>query len=509
MAFAAPLSSILDALGALTPHDHLCSLYESQEEQFAVAIPFMQLGLAANQKCIYIADQLDLESARQAMLGFGIDVDGEVRTGALTLTTKEETYLRNGCFDPDWMFTFWQEAAQQAKREGFSALRGTGEPEWVLRGGPGLDRWREYESRLTDTLAETDCLALCQYNWRICPPELILDIIRTHPIVVNRGIVCRNFYFVPPHEFLHENQPAREVQRLLSNIREREQMDIALRRQQRALQQAHDQLELRVLERTREIQDLNKELGQRVAALIEMNEELEAFTYSVSHDLRAPLHHIDGFSQVLTEEFGDSLSPAAAHYLVRIREGAGRMGQLVDGLLHLSRIGRQQVRKQAVDLNVLIQEAIAELEPETAGRRIDWRIGQLPVVDCDQVLMRQVCINLLSNAIKFTRQRLPAVIQVDQTRQSGRHVISVRDNGVGFNMKSAGKLFTPFRRLHHQDEFEGLGLGLATVQRIVRRHGGEIRTEAEPDQGATFYFTLPAREGVQIGASRGVAGGVH
>ena len=500
---------MLDALGALTPHDHLCSLYDTQEEQFAVAIPFMQLGLAANQKCVYIADPHDLESARQAMLASGIDVDGAVRTGALTLTTKAETYLRNGSFDPDWMFTFWQEAAQQAKREGFSALRGTGETEWVLRGGPGLERWREYESRLTDTLAETDCLALCQYNWRICPPELILDIIRTHPIVVNRGVVCRNFYYVPPHEFLHESQPAREVQRLLSNIREREQMDIALRQQQRALQQAHDQLELRVLERTREIQELNEELGQRVAALSEMNEELEAFTYSVSHDLRAPLHHIDGFSQVLTEEFGDSMSPAAAHYLVRIREGATRMGQLVDGLLQLSRVGRQQIRKQAADLKVLIREAISELEPETSGRRIEWKIGPLPVVDCDQVLMRQIFINLLSNAIKFTRQRSPAVIQVDQTHRDGWHVISVRDNGVGFNMKSAGKLFTPFRRLHHQDDFEGLGLGLATVQRIIRRHGGEIRAEAEPDRGATFSFTLPAREEVRTGASRAAAGGVQ
>jgi signal transduction histidine kinase len=495
MASPAPLSPLVDALRVLAPHDHLCSVYETQAEQFSIAVPFMKIGLERNEKCVYIADSDVLPSVRDAMHAGGINVDEAVRSGALTLTTKEQTYLRRGCFDPDWMFTFWEEAAEKAKTEGFTALRGTGETEWVLRGGPGLERWTEYESRLTDMLADANCLALCQYNWRLFPPELILDLIRTHPIVVYRGVVCRNFYYVPPHEFLGEDQPFREVERLLKNIREREQMDIAVGRQQRALQQAHDQLEFRVRERTEEIHDLNRELERRVAELSAMNEELEAFTYSVSHDLRTPLHHINGFAQLLAEQVGERTNPAAQRYLQRISEGSEQMGRLLDGLLALSRVGRQEITKRKADLNALLRDVLTEIEPETAGRDIQWQIGQLPVCECDDVLMRLVFHNLLSNAVKFTRPRTPAVIQVGQTEQDGRWLLFFRDNGVGFDMGSAGMLFGVFRRLHHQDDFEGLGLGLATVQRIVRKHGGEIWAEAEPDKGATFFFTLPAATG--------------
>lgn len=492
MAAAALLSPLVDALRDLAPHDHLCSVYETQQEQFSVAIPFMKIGLERNEKCVYIADSDVLPSVRDAMRAGGIDVDGAVRSGALTLTTKEQTYLSRGHFDPDWMFTFWQEAAEKAETEGFSALRGTGETEWVVRGGPGLERWTEYESRLTDTLAEANCLALCQYNWRLFSPELILDLIRTHPIVVYRGVVCQNFYHVPPREFLGDDQPFREVERLLKNIREREQMDIAARRQQCALQAAHDQLEVRVRERTAEVRDLNRQLERRVAELSAMNEELEAFTCSVSHDLRTPLHHINGFSELLAEQFGERTNPSAEHYIQRIRESSERMGRLLDSLLALSRVGRQELTKRETDLNALLHDVLTELEPETAGRDIQWQIGTLPVCECDAVLIRLVFHNILSNAVKFTRPRTPAVIQVGQGEQNGRLLFFFRDNGVGFDMGYAGKLFGVFQRLHRQEDFEGLGLGLATVQRIVRNHGGEIWADSEPDKGATFFFTLPS-----------------
>ena len=238
-----------------------------------------------------------------------------------------------------------------------------------------------------------------------------------------------------------------------------------------------------------------------------MNEELEAFTYSVSHDLRAPLHHINGFSQLLVEELGCGIDPTSAHYLTRIREGAARMGQLLDGLLHLSRVGRQPVRKRETDLNVMVKEILSELEPQTAGREIQWRIGELPAVPCDPVLMRLVFVNLLSNAVKFTRPRTPAVIEVDTVPSNGRQVICCRDNGVGFSMQSAGKLFGVFQRFHHQEDFEGLGLGLATVQRIVRKHGGEIWAEGEPGKGAAFYVALPDREVTHPNLDRRVSRG--
>ena len=234
-----PLIAALERLG---PHDHLCSIYESPQEHYAVAIPFIRLGLDRGEKCIYIADDGTVGDVRQAMESEGIDVDRATASKALVLATKEQAYLEHGSFDPDWMFTFWKEATQSAISEGFSALRATGETEWVLRGGRGLERWMEYESRLTHTLSQSNCSALCQYNRRLFPPELILDVIRTHPTVVYGSTVCRNLYCVPPDEFLGTNQTAREVERLLINIRERECAEDALREQLTERRRAEEEL---------------------------------------------------------------------------------------------------------------------------------------------------------------------------------------------------------------------------------------------------------------------------
>jgi hypothetical protein len=235
----APLIAALEELG---PHDHLCSIYENRQEHFAVAVPFIRIGLARGEKCIYIADDGTIQDVRNVLESGGIDVERALMTGALVLTTKEETYLQKGSFDPSWMFTFWKETTEAAMSEGFSAVRGTGETEWVLRGGPGLERWMEYESKLTHTMAENNCFALCQYNRRFFPPELILDVIRTHPIVIYDGTVCRNFYHVPPDEFLSDDRAAVEVERLLTNIRDRQQMEQVVQNKHNELQETHAML---------------------------------------------------------------------------------------------------------------------------------------------------------------------------------------------------------------------------------------------------------------------------
>ena len=233
-------------------------------------------------------------------------------------------------------------------------------------------------------------------------------------------------------------------------------------------------------------------LQQLNAELEATNKELEAFTYSVSHDLRAPLRHVDGFSRILVEEFGPKLDPTARRYLERMQKGVRNMAQLVDDLLQLAHIGRQELRRQVTGLNPLVAEVVADLEPETETRRIDWRVAQLPFADCDPALMKQVFANLLSNAVKYTRPRQQAVIEVGTLNQNGQSAVFVRDNGVGFSMKYADKLFGVFQRLHRAEDFEGTGVGLATVQRIVHKHGGRVWAEAELDKGATFYFTLGA-----------------
>ena len=248
----------------------------------------------------------------------------------------------------------------------------------------------------------------------------------------------------------------------------------------------------------REIKALNQSLEARVvertAELKASNNELEAFTYSVSHDLRAPLRHISGFTKILVEKFRPSLPPEAQEFLQLIAQGASRMGQMVDEMLKLARVSRQPLKVEVTGLNSLVKDVVTLLSPETEGRRVQWKIGELPFVECDAVLMRQVFQNLIGNALKYSRPRSPAVIEIGCVEMDGEEVIFVKDNGVGFEMEYADHLFGVFQRLHREEEFEGTGIGLATVARIIQKHGGRVWVQAELDRGATFYFTLGGAE---------------
>jgi signal transduction histidine kinase len=241
-----------------------------------------------------------------------------------------------------------------------------------------------------------------------------------------------------------------------------------------------------------ELHRLNAELHAHAGELESINEELESFSYSVSHDLRAPLRHISGFADLLKKGAGTSLDEKNARYLDIINISARQMGRLIDDLLAFSRTGRTTMRYIPVNLRNQVDEVIRDLEPETKDRAIVWRIGELPLVNADPSLLRQVWINLLSNAVKYTSSRSEAVIEIGPAPgKETEHVIFVRDNGVGFDMKYSGKLFGVFQRLHNSTDFEGTGIGLATVRRIVSRHRGRVWAEAAVNQGATFYFSLP------------------
>ena len=261
----------------------------------------------------------------------------------------------------------------------------------------------------------------------------------------------------------------------------------------------------------REIQELNDELEHRVvertAQFETANKELEAFSYSVSHDLRAPLRHISGFSKLLMEEFGPSLNPEAQRYVERIQAGTQKMGLLVDELLNLARVGRHALSLQPIGLNSIVAEVVAILQPDIAGRQVQWVIADLPAVECDPVLVKLIFQNLLANALKFTRLRPQAIIEIGRKEEDGQPVLMIRDNGSGFNMKYVDKLFGVFQRLHRAEDFEGTGIGLATVQRIVQKHGRRVWAQGELDKGAAFYFTLGVGKQAESKSSGATAGG--
>lgn len=264
-------------------------------------------------------------------------------------------------------------------------------------------------------------------------------------------------------------------------------------RVERDLRHSRDDLEKEVTQR----RALNEELAKRSSELEAMNKELEAFSYSVSHDLRAPIRHITGFTELLQKNAASVLDERSQRHATMILEAAQRMGHLIDDLLAFSRIGRAEAHRTMVSLQQLVQEAQSEVAPETDGRDISWKVGKLPACYGDRSMLRLALINLIANAVKFTRTRPQAEIEIASTNHnSDQIIVFVRDNGVGFDMKYVNKLFGVFQRLHAPEAFEGTGIGLATVQRIIHRHGGRVWAEGLVDGGATFYFSLSKSQGV-------------
>jgi len=273
-------------------------------------------------------------------------------------------------------------------------------------------------------------------------------------------------------------EAARAQEQLNQEIQDRRRTEQSLRYSETLLRRLHEDLEDHIAERT-------VELTKTIA-------ELEAFSYSISHDLRAPLRAINGFAAILREEHADRLDPEGDELLMKIETNASKMAQLIDGLLDFSRLARAESVSTEVDMTALARSVAADLIGDAPSRKIDVSVTEMPRVMGDEAMLRQVWANLISNALKFSSPRADSAIRIDGERNDGEIVFHVRDNGVGFDMQYAGKLFGVFNRLHRADEFPGVGVGLALTRRIVMRHGGRIWAESGADGGAVFHFALPA-----------------
>jgi PAS domain S-box-containing protein len=378
--------------------------------------------------------ETDLRTARDRLER---EVEQRTQQARLLDQTHDSIFVR----DMNDVITYWNHGAQELY--GWSAQDAMGRKSQELLGTvfPGA------AAKANDTLLERD-------RWEGELIETKAD--RTQVIVASRWSLRRG----------EQGQP---VAVLVTNN------DITARKQ-----------------REEEIVALNSELVKRAEDLGEANRELEAFAYSVSHDLRAPVRHVIGFSELLRKQASSSLDEKSQRFMKTILESAQRMGTLIDDLLGFSRIGRADTNKTAVDLGQLVREVIAELPPQIGGRDIAWNLGALPACHGDRAMLKIVIVNLISNAVKFSQHRARAEIAIGSTENQHNQIeVFVKDNGAGFDMRHADKLFGVFQRLHLSEEFEGTGIGLATVQRIIHRHGGNVRAEGGVDQGATFYFSLP------------------
>lgn len=427
----------IDILGAVPWGTHFCQFYRTHQDLVDVLVPYFRAGLEANEFCMWITSvPLGPAEARAALAAAVPALDERVRNGQIEILAHDQWYTRDGVFDDDCVLRGWVAKLQAALARGYDGLRLSGNTFWLER--DGWAAFTEYEARVNDVIGHYPMMALCTYCLDRCDGAAVLDVVKNHEFAL---------------------------------IRQEGRWDL---------------IESAVYKKAKE------ELRRRTMALEQANQELEAFSYSVSHDLRAPLRAIDGFSRVLADEYEGRLDDNGRHYLTTIRRNAIDMGRLIDDILDFSRTAQRQMAPAPVDMAALVREVFEEVRSAAPARTIVLRVGELPPAMGDRAMIRQAVLNLLSNAVKFTSPRDEAVIDVDAFADGREQIYRVRDNGVGFDLQDADRLFGVFERLHAPEQFEGTGIGLAIVKRIVVRHGGRVWADARPGEGATFYFTLPS-----------------
>ncbi len=414
-------------------HRHQCLIYDGPaSEQLPVIVPFLTRGLADGRRCLYLGDPETVVMIERALTQKGIDVESQKKRGALVFSSDRGRLADSG-FEPRAMVSALRSKVDQALKDGFQGLSATGDMKWELGPEANFDRVLEYESLFERASQELPLHGLCRYHKKTVPPRALHDALISHRGVHLDAALTRENVF-----YRHSDEGEAEQRRLADELRA-------------------------------------------------LNKELESFNYSVSHDLRAPLRVIDGFSRLLMKE---AAGGAAEKHAERIHASCLKMERIIDDLLLLSKISRQPIKREDVDLAETARTMIDGLKEADRERRTEFVAPAELKATGDPGLLGIALDNLLRNAWKFTGKTSGAKIELGSSRQNGATVYFVKDNGAGFDMRYVGKLFGPFQRLHAQSEFPGLGIGLATVQRVVSRHGGRVWAESEPHRGTAFYFTL-------------------
>lgn len=457
------------------PSRHKCLIYDGDpSEQLPVVIPLLLDGLKDNWRCLYLGSPETVRMVDGALSRKGVDTARERDRGSLVLSS-DRSHLADGKFRPDAMVDGLCASIDEAVRDGFRGLCATGDMRWELGADENFDRLLEYEARLEQVFREKPLWGICQYHRAMVPADAVHDALLTHRgAYVGDRLNADNLFYIPPELLL----------------------DARNRREGSAYADWMCRQIIRVVdaERARDevLRNLERRVSERTEQLAVANRHLRSFSYSVSHDLRAPLRAISGFGAALAEGYGDRLDAEGRKYLGRLLDATARMGELIDGMLQLGQIAEATLRRVPIDLSEIARDVAKEIRAAEPTRPVELLVDDGLRVVGDPVLLRAVISNLLGNAWKFTANRRDARVIVGRMGdEEGSSVFFVRDNGAGFDMAQVNKLFGVFQRLHRQDEFPGTGVGLATVERIMSRHGGRIWAEGRPGTGATFYFSIP------------------
>lgn len=432
-------------------NDHYALIHESPEEQLAVAVPFLREGIERGERCICVVDQTtnEREVMTNALRDAGVDIDRAMAVGFLEFYSVSDTYLRTEPFDPEAMVAFYRDVVETVgdEYEGFRVSAGT---EWLDR--IDVDAFMEYEGRVNKLFQATEAKALCHYDRSRLSPEVIRDVIRSHPHLIFEDTMCRNVYYIPPDELTGPDQPEREVERMMTTLKER--------------QEARAELE-------------------------SSHARLEEFASAVSHDLKAPLSTVASYLQLLERRYEDELDDDAEEFIGFAVDGATRMREMVDGLVSTyAQLGPEGAPFEPVDLGHLVEEVLLDLESKVEDTDAAITVETLPVVRGDRGQLRQVLLNLIDNAIKYSGDEPPRV-HVSAERDGDQWILSVSDEGIGIDEPNRDRIFDVFTRVHDEEAYPGTGVGLALCDRIVERHGGDIWVDSEPGVGSTFSFTLP------------------